>query len=376
MSKLDIVYDLGQAVWLDYIRRSFLTTGGLKDLIKDGLKGVTSNPSIFEKAIAGSDDYDEALQTLVEEQRSIDEIYESLVLEDIARAADQMKPVFDATRGRDGFVSIEVSPNLANDTEGTVAEGNRLFASLGRPNIMIKVPATSAGIPAIERLLADGVNVNATLIFSLEHYKGVAHAYLSGLEKLDASGGDVGKVASVASFFISRVDAAVDQQLEKTDKAELAGKTAIANARVAFSLFHGYFSGPRWEKLAEMGARVQRLLWASTSTKNPSLPDTLYVDSLIGEDTVNTVPPATLNAFVDHGVAEPTLAAGLEEAQHHLDLLKEAGIDLNAFTQKLQDDGVAAFAASFESLLASIRAKREHLGDRLISSQGRSSSSK
>ncbi len=369
MSKLDNVYDLGQAVWLDFIRRSFLTTDGLKDLIKDGLKGVTSNPSIFEKAITGSDDYDEALQTLVGERRSTDEIYESLVLEDIARAADQLKPVFDATGGRDGFVSIEVSPNLANDTEGTVAEGNRLFASLGRPNIMIKVPATSAGIPAIERLLADGVNVNATLIFSLDHYKSVALAYLSGLEKLAASGGDVGKVASVASFFISRVDAAVHQQLEKTDRVELTGKTAIANAKVAFSLFHGYSSGPRWEKLAAMGARVQRLLWASTSTKNPSLPDTLYVDSLIGEDTVNTVPPATLKAFVDHGVAEPTLAVGFQEAQQHLELLREAGIDLNDVTQKLQDEGVAAFAASFEALLASIRAKREHLGQRLIGSQ-------
>jgi transaldolase len=369
MSKLDSLYDLGQAVWLDYIRRSFLTSGGLKDLIKDGLKGVTSNPSIFEKAIAGSDDYDEALQALVGEQRSIDEIYESLVLEDIARAADQMKPVFDAAKGKDGFVSIEVSPALANNTEGTVAEGNRLFGSLDRPNIMIKVPATSAGIPAIERLLAAGVNVNATLIFSLEHYQSVAHAYLSGLEKLAASGGNVGKVASVASFFVSRVDAAVDQQLEKTDRVELTGKTAIANAKVAFSLFNGHFSGPRWEKLADMGARVQRLLWASTSTKNPSLPDTLYVDSLIGEDTVNTVPPATLDAFVDHGVVEPTLAAGLEEAQQHLELLRAAGIDLNAVTQKLQDEGVAAFAASFESLLASIRAKKEHLGERLIGSQ-------
>jgi transaldolase len=363
MSKLDRVYDLGQAVWLDYIRRSFLATGGLKDLIGDGLKGVTSNPSIFEKAIAGSSDYDEALQILVGEQRSIDEIYESLVLEDIARAADQMEPVFDATEGKDGFVSIEVSPKLANDTEGTVAEGKRLFASLDRPNVMIKVPATAAGIPAIERLLANGVNVNVTLIFSLEHYKAVADAYLSGLENLAASGGDVGKVASVASFFISRLDSAVDQQLEKTDRPELMGKTAIANARVAFSHFHDYFSGSRWEKLAEMGARVQRLLWASTSTKNPTLPDTLYVDSLIGEDTVNTVPPATLNAFVDHGSAKSTLATGLEEAQNHLEMLKEAGIDLSAVTQKLQDDGVAAFAKSFESLVASIHEKREHLGD-------------
>jgi transaldolase/glucose-6-phosphate isomerase len=401
MTKLHELADLGQAIWLDYIRRSFITSGELKALIEEGLRGVTSNPTIFEKAIAGSTDYDDALRRLVEEGKTVEEIYEALVLEDIQRAADVLRPVYEQTDGADGYVSLEVSPTLASDTEGTVAEARRLFAALERPNVMIKVPATAAGIPAIETLIGEGVNVNVTLMFSLAHYEAVAEAYLAGLEKLAAGGGDpslrlcsgqatgsgrgVSQVASVASFFVSRVDTAVDRVLEgmgTPEAAALQGKMAMANAKVAYARFKEVFGGERWERLAAQGARVQRPLWASTSAKNPLYPDTLYVDGLIGPDTVNTVPPATLNAFRDHGTvaltleagpwaspstllrtsfAEDRLMAGLEEVRTPLARLAELGVDLDAITQKLQDDGVAAFAKSFESLMAAMAEKRDRL---------------
>jgi len=363
MTKLNELAELGQAIWLDYIRRSFITSGDLQALIGKGLRGVTSNPTIFEKAIAGSVDYDEDLQKLVAEGRSVTEIYEALALDDIARAADLLRPVYDATAGADGYVSLEVSPALAHDTVGTIAEARRLFAALARPNVMIKVPATSAGIPAIETLIGEGVNVNVTLIFSLAQYDAVAKAYLAGLEILAAAGRDLSEVASVASFFVSRVDSAVDRALDETDAtgASLKGTIAVANAKVAYAHFCQVFSGARWDRLAAQGARVQRPLWASTSTKNPHYGDTLYVDSLIGPHTVNTVPPATLNSFRDHGTVEPTLEAGLDEARAQLDRLAELGVDLDAITQKLQDDGVAAFAKSFDSLMASIAHKRDQL---------------
>jgi transaldolase/glucose-6-phosphate isomerase len=370
MTKLHQLAHLGQAIWLDYIRRSFITSGDLQALIDEGLRGVTSNPTIFEKAIAGSADYDQDLRRLVDQARSVEEIYQTMTLDDIRRAADLLHKVYQHTGGADGYVSLEVSPTLAYDTEGTIAEARRLFATLDRPNVMIKVPATPAGIPAIETLIGQGVNVNVTLMFSLAHYEAVAEAYIAGLGKLAASGGDLSKVASVASFFISRVDSAVDLALKAIGTSEalaLQGQIAIANARMAYARFRQKFSGHRWDRLAAQGARVQRPLWASTSTKNPLYPDTLYVDTLIGPDTVNTVPPATLNAFRDHGTVSPTLGAGsaaelaLHGARIQLARLAQLGLDLSVITQNLQDEGVTKFAQSFEALMSSIAQKRDQL---------------
>ena len=366
MSKLHELAALGQSIWYDNIRRALLDSGGLQSLMEEGVTGVTSNPSILEKAIAGSADYDRALQQLVAEGKSVVEIYETLVLEDIGRAADLLRPVYDRTNGGDGYVSLEVSPTLADDTEGTIAEARRLFAALGRPNVMIKVPATPEGIPAVETLIGEGINVNVTLMFSLAHYDVVAEAYIAGLEKLAADGGDLSRVASVASFFVSRVDTAVDRQLDNLQSPassiqSLKGKIAIANAKLTYARFRETFGGERWERLKAQGARVQRPLWASTSTKNPLYPDTLYVDGLIGPDTVDTVPPATLDAFHDHGTVALTLEEGLDEARDQLARMAELGLDLDAITQKLQDDGVAAFANSFEALVTSIAEKRDRL---------------
>jgi len=361
MSKLQDLNDLGQSIWYDYIRRFFITSGELKALIEEGLRGVTSNPSIFEKAINGSSDYDEAIRRLVETKKSVEEICEDLVLDDIARAADLLQPVYESTQGVDGYVSLEVSPTLANDTKGTIAEARRLFKVLARPNVMIKVPATPAGIPAIEELIASGININVTLIFNLDHYRSVAEAYLKGLERRLADHGDISKVASVASFFISRVDTAVDQVLTSLGNKDLQGKIAIANAKVAYDTFRQIFNGSRWEKLAAFGACVQRPLWASTGAKNPEYPNTLYVDQLIGPDTVNTVPPATLNAFRDHGSVVLTLTEEIEEAEAQLAQLEDLGIDLKSITQKLQEEGLQAFAESFKTLMASIRHKQDLL---------------
>ncbi|HEU18688.1 MAG TPA: transaldolase, partial [Deltaproteobacteria bacterium] len=307
MSKLNQLTNLGQSIWLDYIRRAFIDSGELQQLIDCGIRGVTSNPTIFEKAIAGSADYDRSLQELTSAGKSVKEIYETLVIEDIGRVADLFRPVYDATDALDGYVSLEVSPALAHDTNGTIEEGRRLFAALNRPNVLIKVPATAEGIPAITKLISEGVNVNVTLMFSLEHYEQVAEAYLKGLEQLANRGGDLKKAASVASFFISRVDTVVDQALAEIGNQKLQGKIAIANARMVYQGFQQIITGPRWQKLAQAGARAQRVLWASTGTKNPLYPDTLYVDALIGAHTVNTVPPATLNAFLDHGTVADTL---------------------------------------------------------------------
>ena len=361
MTRLNELADMGQAVWLDYIRRNFITSGELQRWVDQGARGVTSNPSIFEKAIAGSADYDQDMRLLVKAGRSVDEIYEALALDDIGRAADILRPLYDQSGGGDGYVSLEVSPALAHDTEGTVKQARRLFAALDRPNVMIKVPATAAGIPAVETLIGEGINVNVTLIFSLAHYKAVARAYIAGLEKLVAAGQDAAQVASVASFFVSRIDSAVDRALAEIGETELQGKTAVASAKVAYAHFGDVFSGERWERLAAQGARFQRPLWASTSTKNPLFRDTLYVDDLIGPDTVNTIPLATLQAFLDHGRVSLTLSAGVEQARHQLARLAELGLDLDAITQKLQDDGVASFAKAFEALRASIAEKRAKL---------------
>lgn len=361
-TKLDQLAALGQSIWLDFIRRSSLTSGELAALVAQGVRGVTSNPSIFEKAIAGSSDYDEALKPLVKSDKTIEEIYEILAFEDIQEAADVLRPVYDQTNGMDGFVSLEVSPKIAHNTEKTITEASRIFREIDRPNLMIKIPATKAGVPAIEAAIAKGINVNVTLIFSRTYYEPIAQAYIDGLERLAASGGDVSKVASVASFFVSRIDTAVDKQLNALGNKSYCGKTAIAIAKSVYTSYQQIFSGARWDDLAAQGARVQRPLWASTSTKNPEYPDTMYVDNLIGPDTVNTIPPATLQAFLDHGKIALTLEKDIDTVQKLLQALTSLGIDLEAVAQKLQDDGVAAFEKSFESLLQSIADKRERMG--------------
>ena len=361
MTRLHDLAEMGQSIWYDNIRRALLDSGELQALLDLGVIGVTSNPSIFEKAIAGSTDYDHDMHHLVDDGKSIDEIYEALVLEDIGRTADLLRPIYDKTDGVDGYISLEVSPTLAHETDKTIAEARRLFGELGKPNVMIKVPATPAGIPAIETLIGEGININVTLIFSLPQYEGVAQAYRAGLKKFLADGGDISKVASVASFFISRVDGAVDKALEEAGNSDLQGKIAVANAKAAYARYKEIFSGSDWDELASKGARVQRQLWASTSTKNPDYPDTLYIDALIGPDTVNTVPPATLQAYIEHGEVAATLEAQVDESLAELKQLSELGIDLDVVTQKLQDDGVGSFAKSFESLMGSIENKRERL---------------
>ncbi len=361
MNRLRELAGLGQSVWLDYISRSLIASGELQSLIDEGLRGVTSNPTIFEKAIAGSRDYDEDIRRLSAEGKSVLEIYEALVVEDIARAADLLRPVYEETKGVDGYVSLEANPHLAHDTEGTVVEVRRLWKRLARRNVMIKVPATEAGIPAIERLTAEGVNVNVTLIFSTDHYESVARASIPGLERLVSGGGPVEKVASVASFFVSRIDTAVDRELEAKGARDLQGRIAVDYSRIVYSRFRECFDSSRWRRLAEKGARVQRLLWGSTGTKNPAYSDLLYVDTLIGPDTVNTLPPATLEAFRDHGHPAVTVTEGLAEARDRLSRLETLGISIAGITGLLQEEGIAAFTRSFESLLKSIAEKQRRL---------------
>ena len=357
MTRMNEAAAIGQSIWLDFIRRSFLDSGELGDLVAQGLRGVTSNPSIFQKAITASTDYDAAVERLVGEGRSVSDIYETLAIQDIRRACDIMQPVYSGTDGQDGYVSLEVNPKLAYDTEGTVMEARRLSSLVDRPNVMIKVPATPEGIPAIETLTGEGININVTLIFSLQQYEDSAMAYIRGLEKLAAANVDFSRVASVASFFVSRVDGKVDPALADLGNNELQGKIAIANAKMAYHRFSELFGGPRWEKLAAKGARVQRPLWGSTSTKNPAYRDTLYVDSLIGPHTVNTVPPETLDAFLDHGTAARTVDTDVEEARHQLARLAELGIELDGVTSQLMVEGVDAFADSFDELMSGIAEK-------------------
>jgi transaldolase len=367
MTKLNELEKLGQSIWFDYIRRSLITSGELQDLIDRGIRGITSNPAIFEKAIAGSNDYDDAISKLVKEDKTVEEIYESLAIEDIGLAADMLRSMYDSSGAGDGFVSLEVNPHLANDTQNTIAEAIRLYETLKRPNVMIKVPATPAGIPAIAELIGAGINVNVTLIFGLDNYRAVAEAYIEGLGKLLPNGPSVNgglplnRVASVASFFVSRVDTAVDKALEAANATELLGKIAIANSKIAYAEFNRIFSGSRWEQLASRGARAQRVLWASTGTKNPSYPDTLYVDQLIGPHTVNTLPPATVDSFIDHGRVAETLTLGVAQAREQMAKLADLGIDLDAITRELQEDGVKAFAKPFDALMQSISAKRDSL---------------
>ena len=367
MSKLIELEKMGQSIWLDYIQRSLLNSGDLKQMVDFGLRGVTSNPAIFEKAIAGSNDYDDDLKQLIQTDGSIEQIYEALAIKDITLATDTLRGVYDASNGKDGYVSLEVNPELAYETDKTVAEAKRLYETVNRPNVMIKVPATKEGLPAITELIGCGVNVNVTLIFSLQNYKAVAEAYQAGLEQLAAAGPrvkgghTVDRVASVASFFVSRVDTAVDKALEQIGNSELQGKIAVANSKMAYAEYKHIIQQSRWQQLAAKGAQVQRVLWASTSTKNPAYPDNLYVDELIGPDTVNTLPPATLDSFMDHGRVAETLTQGLAEAQSQVAQLTDLDIDLDAVTQKLQDDGVVAFAKPFAKLLDSIAEKCKQL---------------
>lgn len=346
-------------MWIDYIRRSFMTSGEMNKWIERGVRGMTSNPTIFDKAIAASDDYDADLRRHAEAGMAAEDVYETLVFEDIRLAADRLGSVYDESEGADGFVSLEVRPTLANKTQETLTEARRLFSSLARPNVLIKVPGTPEGIPAVQQLIREGINVNITLMFSLSHYRDVSEAYLAGLEARAAAGLDVRHVASVASFFVSRVDTAVDRALQQLGVSELQGEIAVANAKLAYELFRQTFAGPRWEHLESLGARKQRVLWASTGTKDPRYADTLYVDNLIGPDTVNTAPLDTIGAFLDHGLLEATVDTGWQEAHQKVERLGELGVDLDGVTDTLQVDGVNAFTNSFQSLVSSIEIKRK-----------------
>jgi transaldolase / glucose-6-phosphate isomerase len=381
------IMKLGQSIWYDNIRRAMLTSGDLaKKIQEDDLRGVTSNPTIIEKAITGSTDYDEQMRALVQSGKSVMDIYEELVIEDIGNAADILKPVYDKTDGIDGYISLEVDPRLAFKTDETIEQASRLFKRLGRKNVMIKIPASQEGLPAITESIYRGVNVNVTMIFSIENYVQVAEAFIKGLERRAAEGKPVDHIASVASFFVSRVDTAIDKDLEyKARHAEspeekarlegLLGRAAIANAKIAYAKFKEIFHGPRFADLKAKGAQVQRCLWASTGTKNPNYSDVLYVDNLIGSETVNTVPPATYTAIRDHGVPKLTLAEGIEECHKLFDDLRALGIDIAAVTQKLQEDGLAAFVTSFDTLVESIESKRDALlsgiNERLTASLGK-----
>ena len=371
MNPLIALQQHGQSVWLDFLDRGFTAKGGLKRLVdEDGVRGVTSNPAIFEKAVGGSPEYDEGVRRLLAAgDRSGTDLFEALAVEDIRNAAAVLRPVYDETEGADGFVSLEVSPYLAMDAEGTIAEARRLWARCDRPNVMIKVPATRPGLVAIRALLGDGININITLLFAQAVYREVAEAYLAGLETFAAKGGDIGRVASVASFFVSRIDSVVDAQLDgaiaaagaeqaRRDLAALQGKTAIANAKLAYRDYRRLFSGARWDKLKAKGARPQRLLWASTGTKNKAYSDVLYVAELIGPDTVNTMPTPTLEAFRDHGVVADTLTRNVDEAERVLAAIAKAGISLDDIAAKLEQDGVRLFADAADSLFGAVARKR------------------
>ena len=363
----------GQSVWYDNISRELLVSGEIKQLVENGISGLTSNPTIFEKAISASHHYDESLRSFDMDTYDDKTAYEMLAIEDIRTAAEILRPVYDQTGSMDGYVCLEVSPYLAHDTQATIDEAKRLFATLNNPNVMIKVPATPEGIPAIRQLIAQGININVTLIFSLEAHRQVMDAYISGLEDLSSNVESLGHVSSVASFFVSRLDTSVDKILaEMSDlgnkRAEDAtGKAAISNAKLAYQSFEEVFTSTRFATLKAKGAKVQRPLWASTGTKNPSYSDVLYVDNLIGPNTVNTMPPGTLNAFLDHGVPSQSLKQGIKQAQETMDILSELGIDVNSITDKLLHDGVQSFADSFAELLKNVGNKRKSLSGEKIS---------
>ena len=357
--------DHGQSVWIDFLSRPFVRDGDLEALVHEGVNGVTSNPTIFQAAIAEGDAYDDQLREVLKEERDPKEIFLALAADDIRDACDILRPIWDSTdsTNRDGWVSLEVDPRLAHDTEGTIEEAKRLHAMVDRPNLFIKIPATPEGLPAIEETIAAGIPVNVTLIFSLERHREVAEAYLRGIERLAESGGtDLSRIASVASFFVSRVDTEADKRLDAIGgHDELKGTLAIANAKLAYQQYKEVFSGEQWEALREKGATAQRCLWASTSTKNPEYRDVIYVEELVGPDTVNTMPRATVEAVIDHGEIRDSLEEDVEGARKVLEVLKAAGIDYDDVVDTLEKEGVKKFADSFKELFADIESKRDQL---------------
>jgi transaldolase len=361
-SQLEQLSDLGQSVWIDSLSREMMDSGELERLIEeDAVVGVTTNPSIFQKAL-DSDSYDEEMREVMDGESDDKEVFFKLAVTDVQRACDILRPVWDDGNGRDGWVSLEVDPNVASDTDATKRDAKRLSEMVDRPNVFIKIPATEPGLQAIEDSIAAGIPINVTLIFSLDRYKKVAEAYIRGLERLVEDGGDPSKLASVASFFVSRVDTEADKRLDEVDGGEdLKGRLAVANAKLAYEAYKEIFGGDRWQKLADAGASAQRCLWASTSTKNPDYRDVLYIEELIGPDTVNTMPAETIEAFQDHGVAESRLEQGVDEARALLDRLADAGIDYDDVTRVLEEEGVQKFSDSFKELLEGVAEKREAL---------------
>jgi len=363
-TKLHTLAELGQSVWLDYIDRELITSGGLQTYVYRGLRGVTSNPAIFHKAISEGNEYDVQIQQLAEAGKSAEELYEGLAVEDSRMAADILRPVFEETDGADGFFSLEVNPHLAHDRQGTINEATRLFATVDRPNIMIKVPATPEGVMAFQELTEEGININVTLMFSLGQYDQIAEAFISAMEKRAANVYNLQQIASVASIFVSRLDTKVDPMLEafKTPKADaLKGRIGIANAKIVYQHFKDAFLTERWQRLEEKGARLQRVLYGSTGTKNPDYSDVMYVENLIGPNTVNTIPPKTLEAFLDHGAVALTLESDLDEARAQLNDLAELGIHLEEVTQQLLDEGVDNFVKPYDELIKTLTEKKEAL---------------
>jgi transaldolase len=362
-SRLHQLSELGQSVWIDSLSREWLRTGELARMMdEDAVVGVTSNPTIFQKAMSEGGWYDDQLRDVLAEEDDLKEIFLRLAFDDITEACDLFHPVWQETVGVDGRVSLEVDPHFANDTEATIEEAQRFHDTVDRPNLYVKIPATKEGLPAIEEMIARGKSINVTLIFSLQRYAEVAEAYIRGLERLAEAGGNLRDALSVASFFVSRVDTETDKRLDAIDGADhLKGRLAIANAKLAYQRYKDIFAGPRWETLAAKGARPQRCLWASTSTKNPAYRDVMYVEELIGPETVNTMPKETIEAFQDHGEVRPTLEEGLDEARQLFDELARAGIDYDDVTRVLEEEGVQKFADSFDELLDGIRAKRGEL---------------
>lgn len=363
-TKLHTLAEIGQSVWLDYIDREFILNGGLATYVQRGLRGVTSNPDLFQKAISEGNEYDAQIQQLAQAGKTAEEIYEVLVVEDSKMAADILRPVFDESDGTDGFFSLEVNPHLALDIQGTINEATRLFALVDRPNVMIKVPATPEGVPAFQQLIEEGINVNVTLMFSLEQYDQIAEAYIAAMEKRAENVYNLQQIASVASIFVSRLDTKVDKMLDvyKTSKAEaLKGQIGLANAKIAYQHFKDAFLSERWQRLEEKGARLQRVLYGSTGTKNPEYSDVMYVDNLIGPHTVNTIPPKTLEAFLDHGTIAMTLESDLDEARAQLNELATLGINLDEVTKELLDEGVGNFVKPYDELIKTITEKREAL---------------
>lgn len=366
------IQELGQAIWIDNVTRELVEDGGLRSLVEDdGISGVTSNPTIFEKAMGDSERYDEGFRRALDSGHDARGIFFQLAFTDIRDAADVLRPVYDRTEGQDGYVSFELPPELARHTEGSVEAAKRYRREIDRANVFIKVPGTEEGVPAFEELTAAGHSINVTLLFAVSRYEQIAEAYLRGLERRAEAGEPIDRIASVASFFVSRVDSKVDAAIEELGREELKGRAAVANAKIAYQSFRSIFSGPRWDALAERGANVQRPLWASTSVKNPDYPDTLYVDGLIGPDTVNTMPDATIAAARDHATPERTVDRDVEEAHAVMDEIRAAGVDVDDIvSRQLIDEGVDAFAASFDSLIETIEAKAADQQERLAASRG------